>query len=150
MPEFHSEPYIYLPAVTHKSALVAWGAFYFRVTSRGTWKLVDDERSALRASAPQGLDRRPLCAVRSCSRGGVRRFGRHGRHRAQTETTNHCWIAGLAPDTAYTYKVFVKGEEWAKGERWDWSAADKALVQAGGRYDNRFRTHPDATVAAAS
>ena len=31
MPEFHAEPYIYLPAVTHKSALIAWGAFYFRV-----------------------------------------------------------------------------------------------------------------------
>jgi hypothetical protein len=43
MPEFHSEPYIYLPTVTHKSALTAWGAFYFRVTSKGTWKLVDDE-----------------------------------------------------------------------------------------------------------
>ncbi len=42
MPEFHAEPYIYLPTVTHESALVAWGAFYFRVTSKGTWKLVDD------------------------------------------------------------------------------------------------------------
>ena len=43
MPEFHAEPYIYLPAVTHKSALIAWGAFYFRVTSRGAAKLVDDQ-----------------------------------------------------------------------------------------------------------
>ena len=42
MPEFHAEPYIYLPAVTHKSALVAWGAFYFRTTSRGKWKIIDD------------------------------------------------------------------------------------------------------------
>ena len=42
MPEFHAEPYIYLPAVTHKSALVAWGAFYFRTTSSGKWKIVDD------------------------------------------------------------------------------------------------------------
>ena len=38
--------------------------------------------------------------------------------------------------------VFVKSEEWAAGERWDWSAIDQALVQSGGRYDNRFRTHP--------
>ena len=43
MPEFHAEPYIYLPAITHKSALIAWGAFYFRVTSRGAAKLVDDQ-----------------------------------------------------------------------------------------------------------
>lgn len=42
MPEFHAEPYIYLPALTHKSALVAWGAFYFRVTPTGRWKLIDD------------------------------------------------------------------------------------------------------------
>ena len=43
MPEFHSEPYIYLPAVSHKSALIAWGAFYFRTNSRGKWKIVDDD-----------------------------------------------------------------------------------------------------------
>ncbi len=43
MPEFHAEPYIYLPTVTHESALVAWGAFYFRVTSSGKSKLVDDD-----------------------------------------------------------------------------------------------------------
>ena len=30
-------------AVTHKSALIAWGAFYFRVDQQGTWKLVDDD-----------------------------------------------------------------------------------------------------------
>ena len=35
MPEFHAEPYIYLPAISHKSALIAWGAFYFKATSRG-------------------------------------------------------------------------------------------------------------------
>jgi hypothetical protein len=31
MPEFRSEPYLYLPTVTHKSALVA---FHFRVAGR--------------------------------------------------------------------------------------------------------------------
>ena len=43
MPEFHAEPYIYLPAVSHKSALIAWGAFYFRTNSKGKWKIVDDD-----------------------------------------------------------------------------------------------------------
>lgn len=28
MPNFYSEPYIYLAGLTHKSALIAWGAFY--------------------------------------------------------------------------------------------------------------------------
>lgn len=43
MPEFHSEPNIYLPSVGHKSARVAWGAFCFRTTSSGKWKIVDDQ-----------------------------------------------------------------------------------------------------------
>ena len=131
MPEFHAEPYIYLPAVTHKSALVAWGAFYFRVTSSGTWKLVDDARSEVRPSAAQGLDRRALGAVRAGARRGLRLRPAPSSPTAKTEATNHCWVAGLAPDTEYTYKVFVKGEEWAEGERWDWSAAEQALVQTG-------------------
>jgi hypothetical protein len=147
VPEFHAEPYIYLPAVTHKSALIAWGAFYFRVTSRGSWKLVDDE-----ALAYVHPPRKDSIGARSAPFGPavVEVFDSSGGMvaTARTETTNHCWIAGLAPDTAYTYRVFVKGEEWARGDRWDWSAGDKALVQSGGRYDNRFRTHPDPTVAA--
>ena len=44
--------------------------------------------------------------------------------------------------------MFVKGQEWASGERWDWSAKESALVQTGARYDNRFRTNPDPTVPA--
>ena len=43
MPEFHAEPYICLPAISHKSALVAWGAFYFRVKTDGEMKLVKSE-----------------------------------------------------------------------------------------------------------
>jgi tartrate-resistant acid phosphatase type 5 len=68
---------------------------------------------------------------------------------AETETTNHCWVTGLQPDTEYTYRVFVKNEEWAQGVRWDWSPAAKALVP-GGRYDNRFRTNPAPEAAAES
>ena len=98
MPEFHSEPYIYLPAVTHKSALVAWGAFYFRVTSRGTWKLVDDE-----ALAYVHPPRKDSIGARSAPFGPavVEVYDGSGGMvaTARTETTNHCWIAGLAPDT---------------------------------------------------
>ena len=144
MPEFHSEPYIYLPAVSHKSALIAWGAFYFRTNSRGNWKIVDDEdlkyvhpprKDSIGAqSAPYGPAMVEVYdvsgAVVAC---------------AKTEVANHCWVSGLQPDTEYTYKVFVKGQEWASGERWDWSAKDKALVQTGARYDNRFQTFPDPT-----
>src|SRR6185436_123565 len=67
---------------------------------------------------------------------------------ATTEVANHCWVSGLQPDTEYTYKVLVKGQEWASGERWDWSSKDHALVQSGAQYDNRFRTNPDPALAA--
>jgi tartrate-resistant acid phosphatase type 5 len=144
MPEFHAEPYVYLPAVTHKSALVAWGAFYFRTTSRGTWKIVDDDdlkyvhpprKDSIGAqSAPYG----PARVEVYDSAGALVAV-------AKTEVSNHCWLPGLKPDTKYTYKVFVKNQEWGEGERWDWSAKDSALIQAGNRYDNTFRTNPDPT-----
>jgi hypothetical protein len=149
MPEFHAEPYVYLPAVTHKSALIAWGAFYFRVTRQGPSKLVDD--SDLKYVHPP---RKDSIGARSAPYGPARVEVYDGSGAlAATATSlaaNHCWLTGLAPDTEYRYKIFVKDDEWAAGERWDWSPADKALVQAGQRYDNRFRTHPDPTTPAVS
>jgi len=142
MPEFHAEPYIYLPAVTHKSALIAWGAFYFRVTSHGAAKLVDDHD--LRYVHPPRKDSIGACsAPYGPARVEVQDASGAVVATAKTEATNHCWVTGLSPDTEYTYRVFVKDAEWAEGERWDWSTTEQALVQTGARYDNRFRTHPD-------
>ena len=42
MPEFHAEPYIQLAGLSSTTALISWGAFYFRVRRKGEWKLVDD------------------------------------------------------------------------------------------------------------
>ena len=149
MPEFHAEPYVYLPALSHKSALVAWGAFYFRATSRGASKLVNDHD--LQYVHPP---RKDSIGAKSAPYGPARVevYNTAGRvvSVATTEVANHCWVTGLEPDHEYTYKVFVKDEEWAAGERWDWSAGDKALVQAGNRYDNRFCTNPDPTAPASS
>jgi hypothetical protein len=149
MPEFHAEPYVYLPSVSHKSALVAWGAFYFRTSTKGKWKIVDDHdlkfvhpprKDSIGAqSAPYGPAR-----VEVYDDGGALVAV------SKTDVANHCWVSGLAPNTRYTYKVFVKGEEWAAGERWDWSAKDRALVQIGNRYDNRFVTNPDPQTRASS
>jgi tartrate-resistant acid phosphatase type 5 len=149
MPEFHAEPYIYLPAVSHKSALIAWGAFYFRTNSRGKWKIVDDDD--LKYVHPP---RKDSIGAQSAPYGPARVevYDASGKTVAcaKTEVANHCWLPGLQPATEYTYKVFVKGEEWASGERWDWSPNDKALVQSGGVYDNRFRTNPDPSTPADS
>jgi tartrate-resistant acid phosphatase type 5 len=149
MPEFHAEPYIYLPSVSHKSALIAWGAFYFRTTSRGKWKIVDD-RDLKHVHPP----RKDSIGAQSAPYGPARVevYDAAGTmvSIAKTDVANHCWVTNLAPNTEYTYKVFVKDEEWAAGERWDWSATNKALIQVGNTYDNRFRTNPDPTVPAAS
>jgi tartrate-resistant acid phosphatase type 5 len=109
MPEFHAEPYLYLAGLTHKSALIAWGAFYFRVKkNEGKFKLIDD--STLKHVHPP---RRETIGARSepYGDGRVEVYDKSGTKliaSAATTTSNHCWVAGLEPDTEYSYKVIVK------------------------------------------
>jgi tartrate-resistant acid phosphatase type 5 len=144
VPEFHAEPYLHLAGLSHKSALITWGAFYFKTRSRGGgWKLVDD--SDLRYVHPP---RSESIGARSDPYGPAR-VNVYDMQRVLVSTTfvetcNYCWVAGLTPDTRYRYEVIVKDETWAEGERWDWSTGEtQGLVQIGGRYVNEFRTHPD-------
>lgn len=144
MPEFHAEPYVYLGGLTHKSALIAWGGFYFRVKKKkGEFKLVDDsdldhvhpprKETIGERSEPYG---KALVEVRD-SQGALVAS-------AETETANHCWVTDLEPNTEYSYRVVVNGEEWGGGDRRDWVAEDdvRGLKPVGGRYVNRFRTFP--------
>ena len=144
MPEFHSEPYVYLAGLSHKSALIAWGAFYFRTRPGGTAKLVDDDD--LQWVHPPRCD---SIGCRSKPYGPAEVEVRDATGAlvasAMTNECNHCQISGLQPDTAYTYTVRVKHEEWASGLRWDWDPATQGLVQNGGSYTNEFRTLPDPT-----
>jgi hypothetical protein len=142
MPEFHAEPYLHLAGVSSTSALIAWGAFYFRVRSRGEWKLVDD-RDLVRVHPP----RRDSIGVRSTPYGtarvNVHDLGGNLVATVSTETTNWCRVAGLDPDTEYTYEVLVNDEVWAEGERYDWQpGSEQGLVKGATQYNNRFRTHP--------
>lgn len=144
MPEFHSEPYVYLAGLTHKSALVAWGAFYFRSRSNGRVKLVDDDD--LQWVHPPRCD---SIGCRSKPYGPavveVRDHAGHVVASAMTNDANHCLVSGLRADTRYTYSVRVKHEEWGSGLRWDWDPASGGLLP-GGAYVNTFRTLPDPTV----
>ena len=145
MPEFHAEPYLQLAGLSHKSALISWGAFYFKTRSTREWKPVDD--SDLRYVHPP---RRESIGARSAPYGPARVnvYDPDGALAASSfvETCNACWVTGLAPDTRYRYEVIVKDEIWAEGERWDWTPGERqGLVQRGGRYVNEFRTHPDPT-----
>jgi hypothetical protein len=143
VPEFHAEPYLHLAGLSHKSALIAWGAFYFRTKTRGGWKLVEDRD--LRHVHPP---RRDSIGARSAAYGAARVnvYAMTGAlvATAVTETANFSWVSGLQPDTPYRYEVLVNGESWGQGERWDWTpGAEQGFVQAGGHYVNEFRTHPD-------
>jgi hypothetical protein len=144
MPDFFSEPFLHLAGLTHKSALIAWGAFYFRVKNSGKeFKLVDDD-DLDKVHPP----RRESIGARSEPYGNahvvVSNMAGQEVASAFTTNTNHCWVSGLEPDTEYTYKVFVNDEEWARGERRDWVSGDKKGLDLKGRsYSNRFRTHPD-------
>ncbi len=143
MPEFHAEPYLHLAGLSHTSALITWGAFYFRTRTHKAWKLVDDDD--LRYVHPP---RRESIGARSApyGPGRVNVYRMDGTLAATgfTETTNFCWVTGLTSDTPYRYEVLVKGEVWGKDERWDWTpGTEQGLVQRGGRYINEFRTYPD-------
>ncbi len=142
MPEFHAEPYLHLAGLSHDAALITWGAFYFRVRTSRAWKLIDD--SDLRYVHPT---RRESIGARSEPYGPaeVRVYDADGALAGQSSTlaTNWCWVTGLRPDTLYRYEVTIKGEAWARDERWDWRLGDaQGLVQDGGRYLNEFRTFP--------
>src|SRR5512138_507859 len=115
MPEFHAEPFLHLAGLSHDSALLTWGAFYFRVRSSRQWKLVDD--SDLTYVHPP---RRESIGARSEPYGPaeVRVFDEDGSFVASGATlvSNWCWIRGLLPDRRYRYEVLVKGEPWARDE----------------------------------
>ena len=142
MPEFHAEPYVYLAGLSHKGALIAWGAFYFKVRSDGRHKIVDDED--LQWVHPP---RAESIGCRSDPYGPAR-VEVHDESgalvaSALTNCTNHCAVSGLQPNTRYRYTVTVKHEIWGQGVRWDWDPARQALVQNDGVYRNEFRTLPD-------
>ena len=143
MPEFHAEPYIYLAGLSHKSALIAWGAFYFRTRSDGRMKIVDDHD--LQWVHPPRCDSIG-CRSKPFGPATVEVRDSSGRvvASALTNETNHVAVSGLDADTVYTYSVQVKHEAWAEGVRWDWDPDAQALVP-GGTYVNQFRTLPDPT-----
>jgi tartrate-resistant acid phosphatase type 5 len=139
----HFEPYLYLAGLTHRSALIAWGGFYFKVArTEGEWKLIDDgdldsvhppRRASIGANSyPYG---RAHVEVRD-EAGNLAGTG-------DTSTANHVFVPDLQPDRVYTYRVFVDGREWAAGPRRDWQAGPRqGMGEPGREYVNRFRTHP--------
>jgi tartrate-resistant acid phosphatase type 5 len=147
MPDFYAEPFIQLAGLTHRSALITWGAFYFKIKDSGaSFKLVDDDD--LKDVHPP---RKDTIGASSAPYGPARVevFDKSGAlvSSASTTSANHCWVSGLEADTEYTYRVLVKNDVWGRDERRDWVTGDgqKGLRQIGNKYVTRFRTYPDPT-----
>jgi tartrate-resistant acid phosphatase type 5 len=144
MAEIHREEYVYLGGLTHRSVLVAWGAFFFEIKeSKGKAKIVDD--SSLKHVHPPRKD----SIGRTSSpygEGVVEVFDLDGNlvARDASSTTNYTWVAGLEANKEYTYTVTVNGKPWAGGPRLNWEPGkDEGRMVPGKSYDNRFRTSPD-------
>src|SRR5687767_1379298 len=140
----HFEPYLYLAGLTHKSALIAWGGFYFSFRQEdGPWKLLDDsDLDHVHPPRSQSIGAKsssygPARVEVMDATGKVVAFG-------ETTTVNHAWVNGLQADTVYTYRVLVGGHEWAAGPRRDWllGTGRQGMVESGRSYENRFRTMP--------
>jgi tartrate-resistant acid phosphatase type 5 len=148
----HFEPYLYLAGLTHKSALIAWGGFYFKVAREaGGWRLMDDEElDHIHPPRSQSIGAHSFpyghAHVEVTDEAG------HVVGKGETRTANHVWVSGLEADTVYRYRVLVNGHEWAGGPRRDWTlgtgAGQQGLVESRRTYDNRFRTHPRPDVVA--
>jgi tartrate-resistant acid phosphatase type 5 len=139
----HREPFIHLVDLADDRALIAWGAFYFERAERGRWEIVDDQQLLNKVG-------RRTCIGATAEPFGnatVQALTREGKVAAESSTEEHAWVwlEGLAPETDYSYRVEIDGEEWAAGELWDWVPSKRGgydLAPAGRHYDLRFRTWP--------
>ena len=142
--ECHREEYLQLADVTHKTAIISWGSFFFRIKDKkGTLRLVDDsdlDHVHPPRRQPIGANSEPygpaVVTVRDAATGEVAAV-------VGTSSANYVRVAGLIPDTEYVYQVTVNDEPWADGELLDWvvEGDECGLAAGGGKYDNRFRTH---------
>lgn len=146
----HREEYLYLANLTHDGALIAWGAFYFKLKGdpdMGRWKLIDDDdlddfetsRTNLigASSAPYATDGPAVVELTEKETGDT-----------QTKLiagANHAFFTGLKPDTTYTYTVTIDGARWGAGPLRNWEVeGDKGSMRRSRfSYVNEFRTFPD-------
>lgn len=150
--EYYREEYVYLAGLTHSSAIIAWGAFFFKISEKdsGTeFKLVDDgdlDHVFPPRKDTIGASSRPYGKARV-----VVKLAGVVVSESETTTVNSVEITGLLPDTEYTYDVLVDGIQWAQGQRRDWAFHEptgKFGLLPGGTYDNRFTTFPHLTRSA--
>src|SRR5687768_13097975 len=114
----HREEYLYLAGLTHDSALIAWGAFYFKLKGNpdgGKWELIDDDDlDDFNTSRTNliGASSAPYAAEGTAAEVELTEKGTGNTQNKLIAGANHAVFKDLKPDTAYTYRVEVNGDEW--------------------------------------
>ncbi len=152
MPEFHAEPYVYLAGLSHKSALIAWGAFYFRARSGGrprSWSTTTTCSGCIRRAAiPSACRSKPYGPAEVEVRDDTGAIVADGDDQRVQPLSD---FRTCSPTRATRYTVSVKHEVWASGLRWDWEPAIcRAWRKAAAATRNEFRTLPDPTMPLAA
>lgn len=157
----HREEYVYLAGLTENSALIAWGAFFFKVKGAldgGEWELIRDKDLQKYKEHSADLDRVNLIGSSSkpyAQFAGEQppvevRFIKKESGDVVTQfygRTNHVELQNLEPDTVYSYTVKVNGKEWGGGPLRDWDPRAGGMALSNGSYRNEFRTLPRRTTS---
>jgi tartrate-resistant acid phosphatase type 5 len=146
----HREEYLYLADLTHQRALIAWGAFYFKLKGNpetGKWELIDDnDLDDFKTSRTNliGASSTPYAANNTAAEVELTEKGT-GTLKKLIAGANHAVFEELKPDTTYTYRVKVNGQQWGAGPLRDWEVeGDKGFMRPSKfSYENEFRTFPD-------
>lgn len=147
----HREEYLYLADLTDRSALIAWGAFYFKLEGNpedGKWELIDDDDlDDFKTSRTNliGASSTPYAANNTAAEVELTEKGTDNTQKKSIAGANHAVFTGLKPNTTYVYSVIVNGQRWAAGPLRDWELeGDKGFMRPSKfSYENEFHTFPD-------
>lgn len=147
----HREEYLYLADVTHNRALIAWGAFYFKLKGNpdtGKWELIDDDDlDDFKTSRTNliGAGSAPYAENNTPAEVEVIEKGTGNPQKRLIAGANHAVFKDLKPNTKYSYRVIVNGREWGAGPLRDWKIVGGKGVMRPSEfsYKNEFQTFPD-------
>src|SRR5687767_15234367 len=114
----HREEYLYLADVIHNRALIAWGAFYFKLKGdpdTGKWELIDDDDlDDFKTSRTNliGASSAPYAENNTPAEVEVTEKGTGNTQKRLIAGANHAVFKDLKPNTRYSYRVIVNGREW--------------------------------------
>ncbi len=108
--------------LSHKSALIAWGAFYFKTRSDtdAVEKLVDDEDLRVDPPARAVTDRLPIRSRMDRPRSRSMTIRRPWSPRPSPTPTNHCGSLDWRPIRVYDLLRHGQARVVGAGVRWDW------------------------------